>query len=42
MPKLGPKTNLNFADVEAITMSPQRANPTPPPAAIPFIAVMTG
>ena len=42
IPKLGPKTSLNFADVEAITISPQRANPTPPPAAIPLIAVITG
>jgi hypothetical protein len=42
IPKLGPKTSLNFAEVEAITISPQSANPTPPPAAIPLIAVITG
>ena len=42
IPKFGPKTNLNFAEDEAITISPQRANPTPPPAAIPLMAVITG
>ena len=42
IPRLGPKTNLNFADSEATIKSPDRAKPTPPPAAIPFIAVITG
>ena len=42
MPKFGPKTNLNLADSEATTISPERASPTPPPAAMPFIAVITG
>ena len=42
IPKLGPKTSLNFADFAAITISPHNARPTPPPAAIPLIAVITG
>ena len=42
IPKFGPKTNLNFADSAATTISPVSARPTPPPAAIPFIALTTG
>ena len=42
IPRFGPKTSLNFADLAAITISPDKARPTPPPAAIPFIAVTIG
>ena len=42
IPSCGPKTSLNFADSEAIIKSPQRANPPPPPAEIPLIALTTG
>ena len=42
IPSCFPKTNLNLADLAAIKISPLNARPTPPPAAIPFIALMTG
>ena len=42
MPRLGPKTSLNLADSAAKTISPHNAKPTPPPAAIPFTAEITG
>ena len=42
IPRLGPKTSLNFAVSAATAMSPARARPTPPPAATPLMAVTTG
>ena len=33
---------MNLADSEATIRSPESASPTPPPAAMPFMAVITG
>ena len=42
IPSCGPNTSLNFADSEAMIKSPHSANPTPPPADIPLIALTIG